>query len=82
MNITQKAAARAIEDAGLDPGQLYMYGAECIGITGTPGDATKFLLALAANGNAGLATELADKARTDSMGLNTITYWPGCQIGA
>lgn len=77
----------ALEDAGLDAeSNLYqdysgrsMYGSSCFGITGTVNDAAKFLVALGEY-DRGLAFDLSCSMRMDSMGRDTIIYFPGYTV--
>lgn len=93
MVLDREAVINALYDAGLgddedvlreDYSGRFMYGAECLGIVHAPhgGDIGKFYIYLAQYLDADVACELADAARTDSMGLDTITYWPGVTLEA
>jgi hypothetical protein len=62
-----------------------MYGATCLGVAGGPAVAALLLLALAEQAGTDhfeLLAELVtrDGWRTDSMGLGTISYWPGIRV--
>lgn len=58
-----------------------MYGEECFGLTcDNPGQYATFLLVMAQFGEQELAEQLAEATRTDSMGFQTIYYFPGWQI--
>ena len=90
MNLISRAdIEEALYDAGLDDEALYeeysgrgMYGRECFGIVGTPGDAMAFLVALAKVDALDVdVIYMAKSTRTDGMGLQTISYWPGYTIG-
>lgn len=78
-----------LDDAGLDSSNLrasysgrYMYDEVCFGIVGSAGDYGKFLIAVATHSDAGKedAQDLADSVRTESMGHDTIFYFPGFTI--
>jgi hypothetical protein len=67
-----------------------MYGAKCIGVTGTPGDGISFGIALAVvlpEGDEDARDDMLQQiyaivrnTRTDSMGRDMITYWPGLEF--
>lgn len=59
-----------------------MYGRSCFGIVGRMADYSRFLVALATEGEEGhdVAWELTDRVSTDNMAYDTIFYFPGAQI--
>lgn len=65
-----------------------MYGERCFGVTGSPGMMARFMAELAtlefradpSADRAKWATELADSLCTDSMGHDTIFYFPDVKI--
>lgn len=68
-----------------------MYGAKCIGVTGNAGDGISFGIALAIVLTDGMNEDdredmlqqvyaLVRNTRTDSMGRDMITYWPGLEF--
>ena len=75
---------QAIEDA--EPyGEIYlketysgrgMYGKECFGVIGRESGFLRFMIELAVV-DPDTARDLADRVRTDGMGLSTIYYFPG-----
>jgi hypothetical protein len=79
----------AVEDAGLEERALTtgysgrgMYGKTCFAVTGDVQDFGKFLLAVADHDNGGhdTAQDLANAVRTDSMGRQTVFYFPGFPV--
>jgi hypothetical protein len=57
-----------------------MFGGACFGVVfRTVADFAGFMVALTQE-NAWLASDLADRVQTDSMGLDTIYYFPGYQL--
>lgn len=56
-----------------------MYGAECFGIVGSPGDASRFLIHIGQH-DTELAEKLANNQRSDSMGRSGIYYFPSYAI--
>lgn len=86
MILQREQVMQALERADLNESALYddysgrgMYGATCLGIVGSTGDAAKFLIALAFEGDEA-ALSLAAYTRTDDMGMSMITYWPNAQV--
>jgi hypothetical protein len=91
VEIKKDDLAEAVEAAGLDPSAVYwdysgrgMYGATCFGIVGSLSDAVKVLIGLAEQetrneGDAENVRELVDLMRTDSMGPDSIVYFPGAE---
>jgi hypothetical protein len=62
-----------------------MYGEKCFGLVGHPSDLLRFFVALLEaeiedDGNPEVASLLADRVRTDSLGLSTIYYFPGVTL--
>lgn len=85
-----EAVVMAADTAGIDLDSdlrrdysgRFMYGDECFGIVGGPGEFAEFIALIASDEADGCATEglakrLADAVKTDSMGLSTIYYFPG-----
>lgn len=76
MNTLATAILESAEEAGLDLHPDYsgrfMYGAECIGVSGSTWALTDWWANLPLDQRGELG-----KPRTDSMGLGTIWYWPG-----
>lgn len=77
----------AVIDAGLADEALRidysgrgMYGQGCVGIVGSPADGTMFALKLSEEVEDVDFEVLAESARTDDMGRQRITYWPGYQV--
>lgn len=72
------------EDAYLtfDYSGRFMYGKTCFGIVGGISEYGRFLVQLASTGPEGedAAHELAQRVSTDSMGLDSIFYFPGVTI--
>lgn len=60
-----------------------MYGDECFGIVCPSNFGYAFIAAIAANSELGLdvATMLVKRLSTDSMGYDTIIYFPGVVLG-
>jgi hypothetical protein len=56
-----------------------MYGDTCVGITHANQDALLGVV-IGAMVDPELALWMGHNARTDDMGLNTITYWPGLTL--
>jgi len=56
-----------------------MYGESCFGLVGDDSDFFLFFALLGAK-DEGLSRDLAMKARTDSMGLSSIMYFPGRKL--
>jgi hypothetical protein len=89
MNLISRAdIEEALYEANLDTEALYegysgrgMYGKECFGIVGTPGDAMAFLVALAKVDALDVdVIYMAKYTSMDNLGLKTISYWPGYTI--
>lgn len=85
-----KAICRSIMwDLGFDPAETLrwdysgrgMYGATCFGITGNLWLFGKFLLALSdCLDDVEVMDDLMDRVCTDSMGHDTIFYFPGLKV--
>lgn len=89
--IQRDTVENAIADADLGyeaicddySGRVMYFGDRCFGLAvDSIGSAIKFLLALARNGEAELADELADNWCQDNMGYSTIVYFPRFQLEA
>lgn len=65
------------EDALRDYSGYAMYGSTCLGIVCDVSDLLAFALQLAV---LGADTEWVPAARSDSMGLSTVWYWPSVSI--
>lgn len=89
LTIDAEIVREALDNAGLDYSAFRfdysgrgMYGDNCIGLVGSDGDAIKFCAYLAKALDAAevldfdSAIEDLANARSDSMGLSGITYWP------
>lgn len=85
--VKYEALEGAAYDAGLEPDdairQSYsgraMYGRECVGLVHHgQGELIRFALALVRQDEN--AEEWLPETRSDSMGLNQITYWPDVTI--
>jgi hypothetical protein len=76
----------AADQAGFDPETAIrenysgrgMYGTECVGVTGSTAELVAFVVTLTTilNDN-GDDADWVTNVRQDSMGLQTIWYWPG-----
>lgn len=76
------AAAAGLEDEALrtDYSGRGMYGQQCVGVIGDPADGTMFALKLSEEvEDVDFETMIRD-THLDSMGLQTITYWPSYQV--
>jgi hypothetical protein len=69
------------EDLRFDYSGRFMYGDKCFGIVGDTGCYTKFMMMLYANPDTqDISWEIVDDVRTDSMGYDTIFYFPGVTV--
>lgn len=73
----------AINDACLDEAAImkysgrFMYGQECLGVVfPSVREYGYFLVSLTIYTDEDTARDLAEKVRTDSMGMDTVFYWP------
>lgn len=90
MKVSRTAVETAIEDAGMEPDEALreeysgrgMYGGKTWGITGNLTGFLAFLVEFAkAEGSDGeSAQELAQRVASDSMGWDTIFYFPGVEL--
>lgn len=81
---------QALKDEGFQLDDSYsgrgMYGVGCVGVTGRLGDMLRFVAVLVSycddpGDAADLCDELGRVAATDSMGTETIYYFPGWTVG-
>lgn len=86
MMLERDMVEEAMRAADIDKDSLYegysgraIYGAKCFGITGSMEDYSKFLVQLTQL-DTDIAWDLAQNVRTDSMGYDSIFYFPGYQL--
>lgn len=65
------------EDLRFDYSGRGMYGGKCFGIVADTARYTKFMMLLFADLDRDQAWEMVDQVCTDSMGFDTIFYFPG-----
>lgn len=94
MEIEKSVILAALQDADVEDTRWGysgrgMYGRTCFGFVGSMDQYGRFLIALVQNGyyehddieeGGDVAKEFADRVSTDSMGYDTIFYFPGIQV--
>jgi hypothetical protein len=56
-----------------------MNGRQCFALVVSENEVIKFMVAVGAQ-DEDLGFELADKTRSDQLGLNIVYYWPGVEL--
>ena len=82
--VSLQLISEALTEADLAESAVYtnysgrgMYGKECLGIVGSLGELLQFVLAMESLGQ---DTTWVQNVRQDSMGLDSIFYWPSIEV--